>query len=255
MKQYSVEFRVDNSGQSESGFNGFENVKTAGYFEAGWNMNLLFHDIFEHWFEDSKYFKTSQLSQAGECVAMGIRSYFLDYSCLVNKFASFNKFHGPEWNSWSTCISQVQETRNGDNDKYPNDFKYSYLPEWEPENINKGYVDSYGGENLPKKLKKQIETAFSYGYWLGQKMFDGKLDMIYNFCTNLNIFLKELELDNLSMDDSTYLPIGGYYLNVDVRTDNIVAEFAGIKITANQSEATAHKAVKAILNKFEYSYY
>ena len=253
---YSVEFRVDNVGQDE--FKGFDNVKTSGYFEPGWSMDLLFHDIFEHWFEDTKYFRTQELSQAGECVAMGIRSYFADVSGLIHSYAGYNRYRGIEWNSWSTVISQCGENLDPDAYiKYPNDFNYDYLQGWNGENMYEDYVNAYNEYYKGKfslKLKNEIEKAVSYGYWLGEKLFEGKIQMIDTFCRNLQIFLRELNILDLGMYDSSHYLIHGRTMSVSVREDNIVMRFCGVCISANMEEDTIYRQIKRFQNKFEYAY-
>lgn len=263
-KAYNVTFRVDCYGKNTE-FRGFENIKTAGYFEPSWDIALLWHDIFEHWFEDSEYFRTKELSQAGECVALGIREYFYStYSGLIERFAGYNKIQGCEWNSWKTIIGQVGENLPNSKDEdgndyaenanqYPNDFNYEHLPQWKKENNFKGLVEAYKEKyyNIPEDLANDIETAYSYGYWLGEQMFSDKIGLIRDFMTNLKYFLEKLNIAQTDIYEAPDYPIHERLLTVQVRQDNIVAEFCGCKITAKQSEETVNKVIKQFLNVFE----
>lgn len=260
---YLAEFKVDNYGHNTE-FTGFENLKTAGYFEAGWSMDVLFHDIFEHFFEDSKYFRTEQLSQAGECVAMGIRTFFYENSGLVQSYVFYNKYNGVEWNSWNTIIGQVGENLNEDNfNQYPNDFNFEHLPQWqyeeEEDNFFEGMVEAYDNyynivDNHPQ-LAKDIERAVNYGYWLGEHLFKDMLYMIDNFCANLEKLIKLLDMEGKDIYESCELPIHDRTLIVDVRTDNIVAKFCGCIISANQGEADLRRNLKHFENQFIEEYY
>jgi hypothetical protein len=243
MTLYDIEFRVKNHKNNE--FNGFEAIKTADYFEPSWDINLLYHDIIEHFFEWSKYFSTPQLSQAGECVAMGIRSYLSDYSCLTTEFADYNKYKGIDWNSWTTCLSQISEAKE-ENSQYPNDFNYQYLKSWNRKNIFKGYAEKYDEFYEVKEFYKQVELAFSYGYWLGEKLFSSRIEIIYRFFTHLRQFLQELELDSLNMYDTAYNLNEGSRFKVEVKSNNIVGNFDGVLITSN---IDGYKSANKYLNK------
>jgi len=251
---YEVNFRAVNNNNLHTELLGFENIKTAGYFEPGWNMNLLFHDIFEHFFEDSKYFKTSQLSQAGECVALGIREYFVNNSSLVDRFAAFNKYRGNEWNTWNTILGQISDTLEG-NTQYPNDFNYSHLDIWQKENNFEGVASYYNDLfKVPDHLLDEAETAFSYGYFLGEYLFSDMLYIINDFCENLNLFLDKLCFNNQEMYDLFEMDIDNELLNVKIYKNNIVANFGGIIISSKQDQRTVLKAIKQFENKFNYQY-
>ncbi len=266
---YEAQFRVSINGDSD--MNGFENVATAGFFEPGWNMNLLFHDIFEHWFENSKYFKTDSLSQAGECVALGIRTYFDSdcYNNLVQRFAMYNEHNGVEWNTWNVIIGQISENLPDSKDEdgndyaenanqYPNDFNYTTLKGWNGENDFEGYVDSYNkyDAKIPDSLKEEIEKAVSYGFWLGEHLFSDKLNMIDNFCSNLKDFLDKTGIEKLDMyeDPTDLYDLAWKMLTVKVGKDNITADFCGVCISANKGEKAMNQTIQAFLNKHHYEH-
>lgn len=251
---YKVNFEVL---EDDNGYKGFGIEQGIGYFEPGWDTGLMFHDIFEHWFENTNYFSTNELSQAGECVALGIRSYLDDHSGLISSFASYNKYQGNEWNTWNTIIGQVAE--NLDKDayiQYPNDFNYTTLSNYKPENLYEGYVAAYCKEyyKLSKKLSKQIEMAVSYGYWLGEQVHSKRLNEIYHFMTNLKLVWSILELNTLDMYDDSYLVPYGSTLTVEVG-NKITARLHTPEFNFTWSNETTEEYIETRLSKkLQYEY-
>lgn len=232
---YNVRLILDNDNCSE--FKGYVLAEGLGKFEGSLDLGTFSHDLFEHWFENTKFFKTKELSHAGECVAMGIRSYLDDKSGIVKDYMNYNIFRGVEWNSWSTCISQIAEAvdikKQESEDVYSLDFDYTYLKGWEPVNNFEGYCNSYnqyycdlGG------LEDKIEIAFSYGYWLGEKIFKDKIDVIDSFLENLKDFLSDLK--SLGFGEDPYEGLPWYFPNVvdtSVRKNSIRMKFGDDLIT------------------------
>ena len=191
MTNYTVRLVTDDSEWASS--RGFVNENCLGKFDAIWNINGFAHDLFEHWFEGTRYFKTRELSQAGECVACGIRQYLDDNSSIVERFMGYNMFHGVEWNSWNSIVGQVKEVLDG-NDTFPNDFNYKHLSKWNGKNEFKGYCKEQCKYSA-KGFDEQIERAFSYGYWLGGHVFTN-LDLVEDFLGKLNRFLTKTGMGN-----------------------------------------------------------
>lgn len=246
-RSYKAVFEVCRSSATDSA--GFKNPDLDDrLFDPGWGMPLLFHDTFEHWFEYSDLFRTKQLSQAGECAALGVRQYFFENTSLVEDYAAYNQIRGVEWNSWTTILGQMSESKEeGSSALYPNDFKYVHHKDWEPENTFKNYADSYDKEgwykNLGPRLKRAAETAFSYGYWLGEQMFGDSLMTIGAFCRNLKLFLDVTGISNYETFSEHLYGLGGRKMIIHVSPDYIKAEFLGVKITSNQSEDAVRRAV------------
>lgn len=255
MKSYQVNFTV-----VDDDMVGFGIEQGLGYFEPGWGTELMFHDIFEHWFEDTKFFKTAELSQAGECVALGIRSYLDNHTGLVSAFAGYNKFHGCEWNTWNTLIDQVGENLDPETtNQYPNDFNYTTLPSYKPENLFEGYVESYNKYyKIPKKLAKKVELAVSYGYWLGEQVHKGREMDIRDFMNNLKIVWEYLELDSKDLyEQSSMIPLGST-LTVNVGS-KIVARLRTPEFNLTWSNETSEdylirklEKINEIVYAFEY---
>lgn len=205
-KKYKVRFVMDNN--AYSGLDGFVLDKHLGKFDGGMNINLFFHDIFEHFFEFTALFKTSQESQAGECVAMGIRAFFLETSNLVEDFASSNKNRGHYWNILAVMSGHVRETQSEveeystDEDEhvpqFPNDFNFKGV-DLEIEDMfwilecEEGYKDlEQFGEKHPE-LVKGIKKAFNYGFALGKFLFEDRIKLINAWCEKLAAFIEIMQ--------------------------------------------------------------
>lgn len=260
---YTCNFTVDNFGRNKE-FTGFESDLTSGYFEAGWSPALLWHDIFEHWFESSSYFSTKELSQAGECVAMGIRQWFYDYTNLVQKYAAYNLFRGVEWNSAQTILSQIveahEEIEEYGHSEYGLDFDYVTLPEYEPQDQFKGFINPYMTDyidyDLPSGIIDKIEGALDYGYWLAEFLYSDMIHIIDKFMSNLVQFLTFTGIYDEHRDyyESCPFPIDGRKLVVQVRKNEVIAKFGSLYITSNQQPETIDKVSRQFLNEFEYEY-
>lgn len=247
---YEVKFKIQNNKRCD--LTGFEEVKTAGMFDPGWGINLLFHDIFEHFFEFSKVFSTKELSQSGECVALGIRAYFDSCSGLVNRYAAYNKYHGIEWNSWSTILGQVHETKVEEDQKYPNDFNFTHLKKWKKTNDFKGMCETYNEYYDVKEFYNNIETAFSYGYWLGEHLFKDRIWLIEDFCENLKQFLIATDLENRDPYEMYPLDIDQLSFNVKVGSKEIVGRFGNGVVVSDS--IYYGKSLQKWENKFELQY-
>ena len=188
---YKTSLILDTSGYSESV--GYVNEVALGRFDAGLDMGLFAHDMFEHWFEETKFFRTKELSYAGECVAMGIRSYLDDHSDIVRKFMSYNTYYGVEWNSWHTCLGMITDHVKGYSDSYALDFNYLTLKGYKPHNLFEGYCGNYESKLSPE-LNTQIEETVTYGYWLGEQVFKDRLQQVYDFLSLFKIDIKRMGL-------------------------------------------------------------
>lgn len=223
-KKYRLRFVMDYN--AASGLDGFVLDKHLGTFDGGMDMGLFFHDIFEHFFEFTNLYHTSKESQAGECVAMGIRAFFLENSNLVQDFASTNKYRGDYWNILAVMSSQVRETQEeveqhlADGDEYlprfPNDFDFRSV-DLEIEDMfwilefEDGYRDlKQFGEKHPE-LFEDIKKAFNYGFALGRFLFEDRLALIDAWCGKLVDFIEKMQ--NTGIWEPEYLQ----YATFDVR--------------------------------------
>lgn len=215
---------------ADSGLDGFVLDKHLGTFDGGMNINLFFHDIFEHFFEFSDLYHTGQETQAGECVAMGIRTYFLESSDLVQKFASTNKYRGHYWNILAVMSGQVRDTQaeverhaaEGDEypPQFPNDFHFKGIDLpiedmfWILEGED-GYKDlEQFGEKYPE-LFEGIKKAFNYGFALGKYLFEDRLELIDAWCQKLDKFIKKME--DMEMWEPQYLTYATFDVEVGER--------------------------------------
>ena len=246
---YEVKFKIQNNKRCE--LTGFEEVKTAGMFDPGWGINLLFHDIFEHR-EFCKEYSTKELSQAGECVAMGIRTYLYSCSGLVHHYAGYNKYQGIEWNTWNTILLQVAETKREEDGKYPNNFNYTHLKQWKKTNEFQGMCEAYNENYHVEELYEDIETAVSYGYWLGEHLFKDRIHLIGDFCENLKQFLIHTDMESRDPYDTHPLDIDQLSFNVKVGSKEIVGRFGNGIVVSDSKEY--RKSVQQWERKFELAY-
>jgi hypothetical protein len=245
---YNLTFVIDESGNQD--FTGFSEIKTREYFEPGWDFALLWHDMFEHWFEYTDYFSTSELSNAGECVAMGIRDWFDNSTGLVSNFGAFNKYRGCEWNSWVTCLSQIQESSE-DYSCYSNNFKYTTFEGYNKKNNDfEGMFKAYNEYKLSKKYEKKIEKAFTYGNHLANKIFKGRVNEIEDFCNNLKHFLDSLEITKTDTYEKSIYNLHGKELKFNFRKDTIIADFCNCKISSKMSSNYIEKQIVQFQNKY-----
>ncbi len=218
---YEVEFSLLNDPNGLYEFKGFVNTVAEGEFEAGFNIGTLYHDMFEHWFENSKYYSTSSLSQCGEAVAMGVRAWLEDEGSVPTEYGVYNRYQGIWWNSKSTILSQVYETEEEVEEygeaKYPNDFDFKHLDSWDGE-ISEHiryqwecvHTENYYVE-IEEKYLEDILKAMSYGYYLGELLFEDSLEMIEDFLNNLKQWLSTLELQEEHWETCHKLPNYGRY--------------------------------------------
>lgn len=222
-KNYQVRFVMDYN--ADSGLDGFVLDKHLGRFDGGMEMGLFFHDIFEHFFEFTNLYHTSQESQAGECVAMGIRAFFLENTYLVPDYASTNAVMGHYWNILGVMSSQVIDTQreieeSADGEEYepqfPNDFSFKklnleiYDKFYILENVE-GYEElKEWGETYPE-LFEGIKNAFNYGFALGKHMFEDRLELIDAWCAKLAAFINRMK------DTEIWEPEYLKYATFDVR--------------------------------------
>lgn len=239
---YKVEYKIINSRNGhESGLTGFVPASVADRFDPSWGIPMLFHDTFEHFFENSKWFATRELSWAGECVAMGFRFYHLNHCGLPYTYFPPGMF-GAEHQVFYSMISGVKNSLEEYED-YAVDFMYKRLPEWNGVNEYKGVAKMYQDKyvRLKPELYEKIETAISYGYWLAERMFSGMNTVISAFCYNMDAFLKATDMGGGGRGFDPYetidQPVDGMTLTIKVERSNIVARFSnGVLISSNMAD-------------------
>lgn len=243
MTNYTIRLVTDNNKWAD--FKGFVPEVALGKFDGGYGINTMAHDLFEHWFEDTRYFRTRELSQAGECVALGIRQYLYENSNIVDRFMGFNRYQGVEWNSWNTICGQVNSVEDGD-DTFLNDFNYKCLSTWDGKNRFEGGVSSYYKRTTG--YDKDIEKAFSYGYWLGGHVFDD-LSLVYDFLEKLSKFLRATHLEDTEMYEE-YFPDFKMGFTMKKKSKLIIGRFDnGVVISTNSK---VEPAIEKWLKYYDY---
>lgn len=91
--QHVIDFTIqEDPANGEWGF--YPDSAIGHDFNTSWMPHMLFHDIFEHWFEDTGYFSgNAAWNIGGEVAAMGAMSYYL--FCL----GIDNRARTPQWSN------------------------------------------------------------------------------------------------------------------------------------------------------------
>ena len=201
-----------------SEFKGFVNECAFGMFEGLFTSEGLLHDIIEHGFEGSYYFKTSELDVAGECVAMGIRQYLYENSYWSN-YISYNPYKGIEWNTWKTIYGLLSESSE-EYGKYPANF--DYVPKFKFdkdrfEDYMKTYVEDI---KTDESLIQKAEEAVAYGYELGEKLYGNKIEKVMSFAENIQNLFEAFTKYNITEES-----INNAQILVSINENSIYADF------------------------------
>lgn len=172
----------------------------------------LYHDVMEHSYENSKYFRTEELSIEGEAVAMGIRVYLETYYGFLRslKYLSYYNIYEESWNNVLRLLTSREEGINEGGEYYDiaeyfehhKEFSFKEFREFGNEYkpiLNGGFREEYWN-NLTNRQKHSLMKAFAYGQWLGEYLYeDLNYHSIVQFFENYEFFLKCMEVpkDNL----------------------------------------------------------
>lgn len=227
-KIYQVKFVMDNGRYTD--LPGFVLDKHHGKFDGGMDIGLFWHDILEHWFEDTRFFKQESETQCGEVVAMGIRQYL--YENTDCRYMSTNTYYGVYWNTASVLSGQIKETKEQEreygNAQFPNIFDFEGMASLKKEAQNLTKFQ----DNILEKYHKMftdiqefvpsVTLAYNYGYALGRYIFTpALLYSVGQFMDNLKSLISELE--DLWMWEPEYL--NGATLSVNVTDRKITGQF------------------------------
>lgn len=108
--KYKVNFKVP-ADQDLTGWE-IQFPSGAGFGEGAFDTTVIYHDIFEHWFEESNLFRTSRLAINGEAVAMGIRHSLETNWGLCTQYGAYNLIRGWMWNSVATLKGLLHKSKN-----------------------------------------------------------------------------------------------------------------------------------------------
>jgi len=156
--------------------------------QGGYSLGTMFHDIFEHGFENCEIFETDQLSIEGECFAMGIREYIKNQYNLaeVEKHLYYNKAQGYVWNSIAVIEGLISDYECGEYE-YPiaGSFSAKYHTGYYDSDFI-GYFPRIDAEKYPT-----IHKSFSAGYETAEKIYQDA-DLLNYFAQWLDQVFKEL---------------------------------------------------------------
>lgn len=217
---------------------------TNGFMEGGVSPELLYHDIFEHWFEMSGLFRTPELSINGEAVAMGIRHSLETNWGLATQHGAYNKFNGWQWNSRATIKDLLY---NVEQEECP-----IYGVCQTPIRASKVEVESWRVEEAAELLQlhdKYPEYAdvlahdYAFGWaWADEVYQWHQQDALSRFMENLKVFHVALGLgDDLHQDN--IFGLESMIVNVDLGRADIRATITGKGrvgyVSSNMSEEQA----------------
>jgi hypothetical protein len=204
---HTITFNIINE-DNHNEYVGFEPIigDNLSFNEPTFSSQLLFHDIFEHAFEESKYFSTKgKLTSNGESMAMGVRKWFYENTRLIEKYAGYNKNMGVDRNTSSILDSLVftfmEDKEKGYYPKYPIVKKFKGLDL--PKNDYKLALYDYGKEKYLKRMNK----AYKYGISLADHLYEGMEEVLSSFMDNLILFMEKSGINHIGKEHYEVLEI------------------------------------------------
>ncbi len=196
------------------------------HFNAFWTGQGLFHDVFEHYFEDiHKYFREEYaFNIGGEVAAMGHLAYFFGEMRLWERRINPQSFYTEEQNIVATTFSDMQEGMSEGYSQYGQlecavphipDPKSYYLDgiiydHWDQIRSYKPRLEGYQLEYLDqiKEYRKAItlsklQRLYRWGWRQASKMCpysSENQEVLRNFIVYWNKFFKEISAENLYHD-------------------------------------------------------
>lgn len=168
-------------------------------FNAFWNGVGIFHDCFEHYFEDMlpPFIGNNAYTVWGEVAAMGAALQYVKEKGVRNRSVS---------NTWSITDSIFGTVFDMFEDAEYNKKEYGYLESMgfplvkcpvkyqRPNDVDYNWQDSAGNSfrriNCPTKYKQDIKNTMRWGAKLANKLWFYEMSDIItslnNFCKNLN---------------------------------------------------------------------
>lgn len=191
-------------------------------FNAFWSGIGIFHDVFEHWFENEhKYFKgDAAMNVGGEMTAMGGYLYFVEDMGLSNRNPRNSYYSNAELmrdtteseiieavscgytNFGSTLICNVPKQKPCDNSELDYQCEKLY------NNVKKSKLPANDSEEYEaaKEYKKSVTlskiiTLHRYGYKLAEKMFPNNWEnrnTLNDFIEYFNNFTKNNSAEEIA---------------------------------------------------------
>lgn len=184
-------------------------LRCSDLFDSFWEGKLIFHDVFEHWFENNhKYFKGDYAhNRAGEIVAYGALYYYISELGLSNRIGRFNIDDTLVNDHYYSIVEAFEDKfdRYGELQLMCNVPKFresigtlydaaSILWNKLKENIDvqRLYASGYN--------KSKLRKLYHYGYNLARRLVPYNYDnqqVLYNFIDSWNKFTKRIDAEDL----------------------------------------------------------
>ena len=199
------------------------NVSDLEIFDSTWSGIMVFHDVFEHWFEETlDYFKgENSCNVSGEVVAMGALSYYYDTLGLPNRL-KVNTNYSHEELIISTTQGFIEDAIMHDSFQYGETFN-SIIPTQEESysdflesiidehwsQIEELEPQSEEGKIYKQSLSKEkLANCYRFGFELASKIVDDKFqntNTLYEFIEFWDTFTKNTSAEDLySMSYETF---------------------------------------------------
>lgn len=124
-------------------------------FNAFWSVIGIFHDVFEHWFEDNhKYFNYKySMNILGEAAAMGSMLYYMEI--FPRRYRELTSNNYPSQMAFDTISGDIINSVKYDGYSYNNIFECC-IPNQDISSTNSYYLDDYisNFEFMIKELKQ-----------------------------------------------------------------------------------------------------
>lgn len=187
-------------------------------FDSFWSGTGIFHDVFEHWFENNhKYwFGDVAYNRSGEIAAMGAHIYFMEEMYISNRY-TFNR-HSTYENALRENLYPIQETLKYTGEDFYGESKLMHnIPYQNPvdnsslENLIEALVEQIKDSPGDSEFKKQynfsnISRLKRWGYNQAKKLVPNNgtnTQILYNFIESWENFCNRIsaeKLFNLNVD-------------------------------------------------------
>ena len=199
-------------------------------FNSFWSTDGIFHDVFEHYFEDAvlPYFKGKHAFQLyGEMCASGHGIAYFDIG--INNFKyrkdyTYRDFTGDTQNELESIVYEAMYNNNdagSGHSKFP--LEHYQVPRQQINDVCNlmdwvndylGWYDAHKHLKCLKPLKaSQIKNCYIYGYKRAEKIIGKDKEHAYNV---LNQFLEDwheitkISVQKIAIDDANAYPIIGF---------------------------------------------
>lgn len=221
--KYQVELKYFEDDQT--GIWGFAHRNTYNHatpFNAFYETSGIFHDVFEHYFEGSKYFP--DISVYGELCATA-HKYFITESLGLNPFQFSPGSPYPDY-----YVDTMDEFRPQEN-YFAVDPRYCRVPDQKPcvgiEDFVTSYLCKVDDEGYPvtPQQRRAIRNSLRLGYRMAEKKWDhdhyNSIRVLYNFLYEWDQFTKTKNAEGLFIEDDEAYGLSYLRFAVDTRQGTV----------------------------------